>query len=95
MTTPPFTFLGVDCQTVEAVQFDGSSTSLSAIRQWIETGTYTHPRINTRDIRFSATIDGLEVAAGDWIVHDPTADTLTVVPHALFHEQYLTEQHIT
>jgi hypothetical protein len=56
---------------VEAVRFGGSSSQAAAIQQWIETGRYVHPVLQTRDF-CSFTISTLEgdltVQPGDWVV---------------------------
>lgn len=36
---------------VEAHQFDGSSSSVSDLQRWIDTGVFTSSPVRTRDIR--------------------------------------------
>lgn len=58
---------------VEAVRFDGSSTMLTAINRWIETGEYTEPSVATRDMRaiiFQTGEGDVTVEPGDWIIRD-------------------------
>ena len=56
---------------VEAVQFDGSSTSIVAIRKWISGKIYAKPSVATRDRRSMLihTLEGImEVRPGDWVI---------------------------
>lgn len=57
---------------VEAVRFSGSTTSAAAIKHWMETGVYKHPKITTRDYHdfYEKTPKGGIVTAnpGDYIV---------------------------
>lgn len=56
-----------DSLQVEAHQFGGSTTEVTAFKVWMAGGEFKKPRVVTRDIR------SLEVAravaeAGDWII---------------------------
>lgn len=56
---------------IEAVKFKGSSTDVSAIRQWIDSGKYISPTIRTADIRHMEieTLEGVMMAnPGDYII---------------------------
>ena len=58
---------------IEAVQFDGATSSLSAIERWMRGGEYVKPAIATRDIRpMTMTIHTLEdpvtASPGDYII---------------------------
>jgi len=57
---------------VEAVKFNGSSTNVVAIEEWIKTGEYRPRGISTRDLRSfeitSATGEKLEVKPGYWVL---------------------------
>lgn len=61
--------------SVDAVQFDGSSTSMVAVQKWIDGEPYVKPGLSTRDIRVMKieTPDGtiVEVQPHDWIIKGP------------------------
>lgn len=58
---------------IEAHQFDGSSTSVSELQHWHDTGVFVRHAVRTRDIRPQALIDddfgGYVSNRGDWLVN--------------------------
>lgn len=58
---------------IEAHQFDGSSTSVSELQHWHDTGVFVRHAVRTRDIRPQAIIDddfgGYVLNRGDWLVN--------------------------
>lgn len=58
---------------IEAHQFDGSSTSVSELQHWHDTGVFVRHAVRTRDIRPQALIDddfgGYVLNRGDWLVN--------------------------
>lgn len=54
----------------QAVKFNGSTTQINAINNWMKTGTYTMPQFITADLRHSFTteIGNLKVNLGDYIM---------------------------
>lgn len=58
---------------IEAHQFDGSSTSVSELKHWHDTGVFVRHAVRTRDIRPQALIDddfgGFVLHRGDWLVN--------------------------
>lgn len=58
---------------IEAHQFDGSSTSISELQHWYDTGVFVRHAVRTRDIRPQALIDddfgGYVLHRGDWLVN--------------------------
>lgn len=58
---------------IEAHQFDGSSTSVSELQHWHDTGVFVRHAVRTRDIRPQALIDddfgGYVLHRGDWLVN--------------------------
>ena len=58
---------------IEAHQFDGSSTSVSELQHWNDTGVFVRHAVRTRDIRPQALIDddfgGYVLHRGDWLVN--------------------------
>lgn len=58
---------------IEAHQFDGSSTSVSELQHWHDTGVFVHHAARTRDLRPQAIIDddfgGYVLNRGDWLVN--------------------------
>ena len=58
---------------IEAHQFDGSSTSVSELQHWHDTGVFVRHAVRTRDIRLQAIIDddfgGYVLNRGDWLVN--------------------------
>lgn len=58
---------------IEAHQFDGSSTSVSELKHWHDTGVFVRHAVRTRDIRPQAIIDddfgGYVLNRGDWLVN--------------------------
>lgn len=58
---------------IEAHQFDGSSTSVSELQHWHDTGVFVRHAVRTRDIRPQARIDddfgGYVLHCGDWLVN--------------------------
>lgn len=56
---------------IEAVRFDGSSSQVSALKEWMAGGWYIHPPVQTRDIQKLeiSTLEGVMTAtAGDYII---------------------------
>lgn len=56
---------------IEAVQFNGSSTDVAAIRQWMLGNEYRKPVVRTSDIRTLQieTLEGtMRADKGDWII---------------------------
>ena len=57
---------------VEAHQFDGSSSSVSDLQRWIDTGVFTSSPVRTRDIRRMCELvepfGNLVLYQGDWLV---------------------------
>lgn len=58
---------------IEAHQFDGSSTSVSELKHWHDTGVFVRHAVRTRDLRPQALIDddfgGYVLHRGDWLVN--------------------------
>lgn len=58
---------------IEAHQFDGSSTSVSELQHWRDTGVFVRHAVRTRDLRPQALIDddfgGYVLHRGDWLVN--------------------------
>lgn len=58
---------------IEAHQFDGSSTSVSELQHWHDTGVFVRHAVRTRDIRPQAIIDddfgGYVLNRGDWLAN--------------------------
>ena len=58
---------------IEAYQFDGSSTSVSELQHWHDTGVFVRHAVRTRDIRPQALIDddfgGYVLHRGEWLVN--------------------------
>ena len=58
---------------IEAHQFDGSSTSVSELQHWHDTGVFVRHAVRTRDLRPQALIDddfgGYVLHRGDWLVN--------------------------
>ena len=58
---------------IEAHQFDGSSTSVSELQHWHDTGVFIRHAVRTRDIRPQALIDddfgGYVLHRGEWLVN--------------------------
>lgn len=58
---------------IEAHQFDGSSTSVSELQHWHDTGVFVRHAVRTRDLRPQAIIDddfgGYVLHRGDWLVN--------------------------
>lgn len=56
---------------IEAVHFSGSSTSIHAIKRWVDGNEYVQPVVETMDIGSLAieTLEGTMTASpGDWII---------------------------
>lgn len=58
---------------IEAHQFDGSSTNVSELQHWHDTGVFVRHAVRTRDIRPQALIDddfgGYVLHRGEWLVN--------------------------
>lgn len=56
---------------IEAIQFDGSTTSAVALEDWMRGRIYIQPSINTRDLRDLEirTLEGvMNARPSDWII---------------------------
>lgn len=68
---PPHIYCSGPSGEAEAVQFNGSSSMISAIERWLAGETYRYPAVQTRDRRtFEIQTDAgmAEVRPGDWIL---------------------------
>ncbi|MFU9046297.1 hypothetical protein ACNAUY_07880 [Acinetobacter tibetensis] len=75
---------------IKAIKFTGSSTMVSAINYWINTGEFKKPQIATCDIRSSFKTDfgNLTVNLGDYVVKDVESGVFRVMPAELFCKTY-------
>ena len=76
---------------IEAHKFDGSSTSVGQIKNWIESGVFRHAEISTRDCGRTLeipTLEGLMTAtAGDMIIKGLAGEFYPCKPD-IFAESY-------
>jgi hypothetical protein len=69
---------------IEAVQYDGASTSVAAIQHWMEHGVFRQPKVVTNDIRsmYISTLEGEMTAnPGDWIIKGVQGEFYPCRPH--------------
>lgn len=79
---------------IEAVQFDGSSSSASAIDIWMTTGEYREPQVRTRDLRTIniTTLEGvMRAEPGDWIIKGVVGEFYPCKP-SIFEQTYEPEE---